>query len=67
MLHSHKAHHNIENDPHDSPRLLTVAFDAEAEGRLQLADVILDSDVQAVDPGRGEGVVELQGVLIQHG
>lgn len=47
--------------------VLTVSFDTEAEGRLQFADVILDDEVQAVDSGRGEGVVQPQGVLIQHG
>lgn len=45
----------------------TASLDVEAEGGLQLADVIADADVQAVDAGRGEGVVQLQGVFIQHG
>lgn len=45
---------------------LTASFDSDAERRLQLADVIADADVQAVDAGRGEGVVQLQRVFIQH-
>lgn len=46
---------------------LTASFDVEAEGGLQLADVVTDADVQAVDAGRGERVVQPQGVFIQHG
>lgn len=46
---------------------LTVSLDIETEGGLQLADVIADADVQAVDANRGEGVVQFQGVSIQHG
>lgn len=45
---------------------LTVSLDVEAEGALQLADVIADADVQAVDANGGEGVVQSQGVFIQH-
>lgn len=46
---------------------LTASLDIKAEGCLQLADVIADADVQAVDARGGEGVVQSQGVLIQHG
>ncbi len=46
---------------------LTVSLDVEAERALQLADVIADADVQAVDADGGEGVVQSQGVFIQHG
>lgn len=46
---------------------LTASFDIEAEGGLQLADVIADGNVQAVDTGSVEGVVQSQGVFIQHG
>lgn len=46
---------------------LTFFPDVEANGGLQLADVIADADVQAVDARRGESVVQSQGVFIQHG
>lgn len=46
---------------------LTAPPDVEAEGGLQLADVVSDTDVQTVDASRGEGVVQAQGVFIQHG
>lgn len=46
---------------------LTVFADVEAEGRLQLADVVANAHVQALDSSRGEGVVELQGAVVQHG
>lgn len=49
------------------PGSLTVASHVEAEGGLQLADVVAGADVQTVDAGGGEGVVELQGVVVQHG
>lgn len=47
-------------------RPLTALPDVEAEGGLQLADVVADGDVQAVDACRGEGVIQSQRVLIQH-
>lgn len=46
---------------------LTVPADVEAEGRLQLADVVANAHVQTLDAGGGEGVVELQAVVVQHG
>ncbi len=45
---------------------LTASLNIETEGGLQLADVIVDADVQAVDSNRSEGVVEIQGVFIQY-
>lgn len=46
---------------------LTVPPDVKAEGGLHVADVVADTDVQTVDSSRGEGVVQLQAVFIQHG
>lgn len=47
--------------------ILTVFPDVEAEGGLQLTDFVTDTDVQTVVAGRGEGVVQFQHVVIQHG
>lgn len=34
---------------------------------MQLADVIADADLQAVDASGGEGVAQSEGVFIEHG
>lgn len=47
-------------------KLLTAPLDINAERGLHLADVIVNADVQAVDAGNGEVVVETQYVLVQH-
>lgn len=46
---------------------LTAPLDVDAERGLHLADVIVDTNVYAVDARSGEGVVQTQDVLIQHG
>lgn len=47
--------------------VLTASFDVDAKRGLHLADVVADADVYAVDARSGEGVVQPQGVFIQHG
>lgn len=46
---------------------LTVPPDVEAVGGLQLADVVAGGDVQAVDAGGGEDVIQTQRVSVQSG